>query len=255
MPTKIDWCDEVWNPVTGCSKISPGCEHCYAERMAKRLAGRCGYPKRNPFRVTVHENRMELPMRWRKPRRIFVNSMGDLFHPAVPANIIRDIWHVMSANPHHTFLVLTKRPYIMLEWMRVVFVQDHIWLGVTVEDQQAVYDRIPPLLQIPATRRFVSIEPMLEPVKIPNLDKIFRHVVGDFRLPPHSFPNRIDWVICGGETGPRARPMRAEWVRDLRDQCVDADVPFFFKGWGTALRPKDETYQLIEGKEWKEFPK
>ena len=259
MPTKIDWCDEVWNPVTGCTKISPGCDHCYAERMAKRLAGRCGYLKNNPFKITLHPERLSIPLRWRKPRRIFVNSMGDLFHEQVATQWVDDVLEVIAACPHHTFMILTKRPKNIDEKLygikathgcRVLGGGDYLpnlWLGVTVENQMMADQRIPVLLRVPAAKRFVSIEPMLGPVEIP-------HLVRPYHRLPFSYPHWIDWVICGGETGPGARPMMSEWVESLRDQCVDAGVPFFFKGWGTALRPKDATYQLIEGREWKQFP-
>jgi protein gp37 len=247
MPTKIDWCDEVWNPVTGCSKISLGCEHCYAERMAKRLAGRCGYPKRNPFRVTVHEDKLYLPLSWKKPRRIFVNSMGDLFHPDVSLRWICAVLGVISAAPQHTFLVLTKRPARAKNIISSVL--PNLCIGVTVENADYLW-RVKELLNIPAAKRFVSVEPMLGLVDIvqnlPNNPRRFSE--------RNHFKPFIDWVICGGETGPGARPMMSEWVVSLRDQCVDAGVPFFFKGWGTALRPKDATYQLIEGREWKQFP-
>ena len=269
MSTKIEWCDEVWNPVTGCSKISPGCEHCYAERMAKRLAGRCGYRKRYPFRVTVHKNRMELPLHWKKPRRVFVNSMGDLFHPDVSWEVIDKIYGTMWKASLHRFMILTKRPGKMLEYMVApplasnapgLKAMPHLWLGVTVENQEQAEKRIPVLLQIPAEKRFVSVEPMLGPVDltglkpsgITNLDALFGlHGVG---VPSHDC-EKIDWVICGGETGSGARPMQKDWVLNLRDQCVAAGVPFFFKGWGTAaMSKKDPRYAVIDGRRWEETP-
>lgn len=258
MPTKIDWCDEVWNPVTGCSKISPGCDHCYADRMAKRLAGRCGYPKRNPFKITMHPERLSIPLRWRKPRRIFVNSMGDLFHSDVPSKWVDDIIDVIALCRQHTFLMLTKRSIRMKAYFDDLGMNGtlpNLWLGVTVENQQAADERISTLWQIPAAKRFVSVEPMLNQILLAKYLHCFRDTDGDGNCPwhPQGCPS-INWVICGGETGPGARPMYGEWVRSLRDQCVDAGVPFFFKGWGTALRPKDETYQRIEGREWKQFP-
>jgi len=257
MPTKIDWCDEVWNPVTGCSKISPGCEHCYAERMAKRLAGRFGYPKRNPFCMTVHKNRMELPLRWKKSRRIFINSMGDLFHDAVPFRRVDGIIDVIAMCQQHTFLMLTKRPVHMKAYFDDLGMNGtlpNLWLGVTVENSDYLW-RVKELLQIPAAKRFVSVEPMLGEIRFDRIpvDMLKDGVEAALDM---LFPKTtLDWIICGGETGPGARPMMSEWVTSLRDQCVNADVPFFFKGWGTALRPKDVTYQLIEGREWKQIPR
>lgn len=246
--------DHTWNPVTGCSKISPGCAHCYAERMSKRLAGRCGYPADEPFAVTMHPERLEEPLHWKKPRMIFVCSMGDLFHKDVPDEWICQVFNAMRAcealELGHTFQILTKRPERMrdicqrLRWdgrglgrLWIAHSADdpgyrlmggkgctglqRVWLGVTAEDQQRADERIPLLLQTPAAVRFVSVEPMLGPVRFQERTA------------------KIDWVICGGETGPGARPMHPEWVRCLRDQCQDAGVPFFFKQWGEWF-PRDQ---------------
>jgi len=250
----IEWTDEVWNPVTGCSKVSPGCANCYAERMSKRLAGRCGYPIDNPFRVTLHPDKIDDPLKWKKPRRIFVNSMSDLFHEDVPFEFIRAVWVVMVTHRHHTYMVLTKRPKRMLEffnWMaaqefKIETYRNNIWLGVSIENQVVANERIPLLLQAPVTVRFISAEPLLGPVNIakylphdaPKAYKLLSKFYG-----PSGFDSTgsqleistirgLDWVIVGGESGSRARLMHPDWVRSLRDQCQTANVPFFFKQWG-----------------------
>lgn len=235
--SRIEWLGggATWNPVTGCTKVSPACAHCYAERMAKRLAGRCGYPADHPFRVTLHPERLEEPLRWRKPRRVFVCSMSDLFHEEVPVNFLEQVWRVMLSAQQHTFLVLTKRPQIMAERIRHVFariygdyemahhhVPSRIWLGVTAEDQQRADERIPLLLQTPAAVRWVSVEPMLGPVDLrPWL------MAETAKVRP-----ALDWVVCGGETGAGARPTDPRWIENLRDQCQSRGVPFFLKSWG-----------------------
>lgn len=232
--TRIEWAEKSWNPVTGCTKISPGCQNCYAERMSKRLRGRCGYPVEDPFRVTLHPERLEEPLRWRKPSMIFVCSMGDLFHEVVPKWMIWEVMDVILQAKQHTFLVLTKRPANMkrfYDWYyngggRTTEPPKNLWLGVTAENQEEADKRIPILLQIPAAVRFVSVEPMLGPV---DLDSYL--IVGTDH-PGSIMRKGIDWVICGGETGPKARPMHPDWVRSLRDQCQSAGVPFFFKSWG-----------------------
>ena len=243
--TRIEWADAVWNPVTGCTKVSEGCRNCYAERMANRLAGRCGYPADEPFRVTLHENRLDLPGSWRKPGRVFVNSMGDLFHENVPDHWIDKVFSVMSAFPRRTFMILTKRPQRAIRWFKHIERDDHrdgsvfhlgqgglivahrewplpnVWIGVSVEDQATADERIPLLVGIPAAVRFVSSEPLLGPVDLSD-ELMFIDGLG----------YGIDWVIAGGETGPGARPMHPDWARSLRDKCQAAGVPFFFKGWG-----------------------
>jgi len=258
--TKIEWCDVSWNPVSGCTPVSPGCAHCYAQTMARRLAGRCGYPADEPFRVTLHPERLSEPLHWRKPTRVFVASMSDLFHKEVPDEFIDRIMAVVAMMQEHTFIVLTKRPGRMLEYFtdpnrrleierwwctggtyRARYHYDEIpealwplrncWTGVTVEDQQRANERIPVLLRIPAAVRFVSVEPMLEAVDLSPW------------LPS------LDWVICGGETGPGARPMHRDWVRQLRGQCQAAAVPFFFKSWGGKAADR-----LVDGQEYSEFP-
>lgn len=335
--SKISWTDTTWNPITGCSRISAGCANCYAERMAKRLAGRCGYPADDPFRVTLHKDKLLEPLGWKKPRIVFVCSMGDLFHEDVPDKIIRQIWDVAWKCPQHIFLVLTKRPERMkkfvnewaykeermpirhrdimslddlyyhntcgwaidgkinngyccahpknddrggnkyapcCEWLCPIAVEldeedpecnlpsndpnycepnneemrlwerprhayvDNIWLGVTAENQGEAQWRIPILLEIPAAKHFVSCEPMLGPINLHNLifeNEVMIDALGGTHgvLRPHGGKNaKLDWVIVGGETGPKARPMHPDWARSLRDQCVEVGTPFHFKSWG-----------------------
>jgi protein gp37 len=264
--SKIEWTEKTWSPITGCTKISPGCAHCYAERMAKRLAGRYGYPADEPFRVTLHPERLQEPAHWRKPRIVFPCSMSDMFHPDVPDEFINKMLtmmtHPMMGASHHTYLILTKRPERILSGHAERFAEwKNIWLGVTAENQEMADKRIPILLQIPAAVRFVSVEPMLGPVWIdPWIGKnggLGRCDVcswpyaeghpassiharcnnpacptgGEWRTSV-SYRPALDWVICGGESGPGARPMHPDWVRSLRDQCQSAGVPFFFKQWG-----------------------
>lgn len=248
--TRIEWTERTWNPVTGCSRVSPGCVHCYAERMAKRLAGRCGYPEApHEFDVTVHPDRLEEPLRWKKPSLVFVCSMGDLFHEDVPFVFIKDVFRLMYSAKTHTFQILTKRPERMLEffnWGKGYFtwatdnILTNVWLGVTAENQEQANKRIPILLQIPAAVRFVSVEPMLGPVD-------FSRVLNALR--------GVQWVICGGETGPGARIMDVMCARALCKQCADSGVPFFYKGAGTATYLKDDPYyRRLYGRLWEEFP-
>lgn len=260
--SKIEWTDVTWSPVTGCTKISQGCRHCFAERMARRLAGRFGYPAApNHFDVTLHLDRLDQPLHWKKPKRVFVVSMGDLFHDDVPASFIYDVFMVMIKARHHTFQVLTKRPRRMRDFIYVwsggeIFAKSqfaklhpHIWLGVSVENQQAADERIPLLLRMPAAVHYVSVEPMLGPMDDlqPYLLRPPTCLDCNQELPrcPHPqqpcakcggwgyvFNQAVNQVIVGGESGPGARPMHPRWPRDLRDQCVAAGVPFFFKQWG-----------------------
>ncbi|WP_461368956.1 DUF5131 family protein, partial [Candidatus Darwinibacter acetoxidans] len=261
--TTIEWATHTWNPVTGCTPVSEGCENCYAKRMAQRLRGRYGYPEDEPFKVTRHDNRLLQPLKLRKPSRIFVCSMGDLFHEDVPNDYIDQVFGVMThvSVEHHTFLILTKRPERMRRYISSLDCQDwglprgNIWLGVTVENNNNLW-RIEELLQIPAAVRFVCCEPMLGPVDL----RLGQHWLisvgggyGKFHFLGHEHEAEemrahkarwegavakkrwlpgIDWVICGGETGPGARPMHPDWVRLLRDQCQVAGVPFLFKQWG-----------------------
>ena len=371
--TSIEWCDATWNPIAGCTRVSEGCRNCYAERMAHRFAGpgqpyagltvlANGHPQWSG-RVSFFEKRLLDPLKWKKPRRIFVNSMSDLFHPNVQDEWIDRIFAVMALCPQHTFQVLTKRPKRMVayladgavrrriareanammrsdrraadsdalasvflwsrsahavpgEWVNYLSgISDREWplpnvqLGVSVEDQKTVDERIPLLLQTPAALRFVSVEPQLGAVdlsrylsfqhedeyeevgqKITNPDQALARTMNRAfgGIPLHdSWVRPLDWVICGGESGPGARPMHPEWVRGLRDQCVNAGVPFFFKQWGEftseqcpgvevrldSLQPgqcvtsgvkghhtlftrvgKKAAGALLDGREWKEFP-
>lgn len=244
--TKIEWADAVWNPITGCTPISDGCDHCYAKRMANRLAGRYGYPADEPFRVTYHQKRIDEPARLKKPKRIFVCSMGDIFHDDVPTGVINEIFSEMVLVSSHTFMVLTKRPQRMRDYLATtilfknIFHPDKrtwpgstkIWLGVTAENQARADERIPVLLDTPAAVRFVSIEPMLGPVEI---GKYLPHKP-TCRCPQcyhnafdHVNRGGLDWVIAGGETGPGARPAQAEWFTGIVNQCKGACVPVFVK--------------------------
>lgn len=232
--TRIEWAEAVWNPVTGCTPVSEGCQNCYAKRMAYRLRGRCGYPEDEPFKVTLHPERLDEPLRWKKPRKVFVCSMGDLFHEDIDDGFLCRVFDIMIVAKQHTFLILTKRPERMKDFIvRCVHgVPKNIWLGVTAENQQRADERVPILLKIPAAVRFVSVEPMLGPVNIDGyLGFNGPRRMGDGLMYYWVAP-KIDWVICGGETGPGARPMHPDWVRNLRDQCQDAGTPFFFKQWG-----------------------
>jgi protein gp37 len=266
--TKIEWCDCAWNPVTGCTKISAGCAHCYAETMAGRLKamGVKGYE--NGFAVTLHPERLQEPLKWRKPSRVFVCSMGDLFHENVPFEFVHETWDVMKRTPHHQYMVLTKRPERMKEFVSLIYRMetlayangwwDHVWFGVTAENQEQADKRIPVLLQIPATVRFVSVEPMLTPVNLrPYLewecigcDTVNTGPIcacGD-----HAY-QRLDWVICGGESGPNRRPFENDWARDLRDQCFVAGVPFFFKQ-GRDASNRVVKMPSLDRRIWNQYP-
>lgn len=254
--TEINWTDATWNPVTGCTKVSPACDHCYAERMANRRV--CEWASRKFSEVHLHPNRLEIPLHWRKPRRIFLCSMGDLFHADVPFWFIASVWDTMLEASRHTFMVLTKRPERMLElsqWMndnegrRIDY--HNIWLGVTAENQEQADKRIPLLLQCPAAHRFVSVEPMLGEVRLDNIawisgggQTIINALTG--RMPNAIIAGKPAWphldlVIVGGETGPGARPMHPDWARSLRDQCDAAGVCFHFKQWGDWIPMSQQT--------------
>ncbi|HUX01088.1 MAG TPA: phage Gp37/Gp68 family protein [Phycisphaerae bacterium] len=332
MSTKIEWvknpdgtAGKTWNPITGCTKISPGCQHCYAERMSKRLAGRCGYPADEPFRVTVHPDKFDEPLHWRKPAHIFVCSMADLFHPKVRFGTILRVVRSIIYTPWNTYQILTKRPSRMREffeyWMHmgtkagyldpmmlaldaggppisgeqaaranewykthcdqsgrglcdlpIPWPLPNVWLGVTVESGDYL-SRIDDLMATPAAVRFVSMEPLLGPVNLRpwlydprecscyeaeyghQLGCMFHGMTGDAVRAEMAKPWPVlDWVIVGGETGPGARPMHPDWVRDVRDQCVAANVPFFFKGWGSwAPLPEPFTYTPAVGSGNREY--
>lgn len=233
--TAIEWTDATWNPVTGCTKVSPGCAHCYAEAITLR------FKRGGPFvpgktTIRLHRDRLWQPGLWRTPRMIFVNSMSDLFHEEVPFSFVDKIFEVMETCNWHTYQVLTKRPERMLEYTRT---RDnpknwpsHVWMGVSVENQCWADRRVPALRQVPATVRFLSCEPLLKPLML------------DLR--------GINWVIVGGESGPRARPMDISWVSDIRDQCLRVGVPFFFKQWGG--RTSKAGGRLLDGETWEEMP-
>ncbi len=228
----IEWTTSTWNPVTGCTKISPGCKNCYAERMSKRLRlmGQRNY--RNGFAVKVHEHMLEVPLKWKKPQIIFVNSMSDLFHGKVPAGFIRRVFDVMVRAERHRFQVLTKRSGRLRQLSPNLPWPENIWMGISIENPDYTY-RIDDLRETGAAIKFLSIEPLIAP--IPNLDL-----------------SGIDWVIVGGESGPRARPMMAEWVTEIRDQCIDVGVPFFFKQWGGTNKKK--AGRELDGRTWNQMP-
>lgn len=212
--SKIEWTDETWNPVTGCSKVSPGCKNCYAERMSGRLKAMGQRKYRRGFQLTTHQHELDAPLRWRKPRRVFVCSMSDLFHKDVGVGFLERVFHTMQSCPEHTFQVLTKRPERAAELAGVLPWPDNVWVGTSVES--AAYEhRVEHLARIPARVRFLSCEPLLGAVDVREV-----------------WLSWLSWVIVGGESGPRARPMHPDWPRKLRDDCADAGVPFFFKQWG-----------------------
>ena len=299
----IEWTDATWNPVTGCTKVSPGCAHCYIERTPPfRMAGRRFV--RGAIPVLLHPDRLDQPLRWRKPRRVFVCSLADLFHEDVPFAFIARIWRVMNTAREHTFQLLTKRPHRMLEflrwleaanWERVAGAEEagtwplpNVWLGVSVENQRMADERIPVLLDTPAAVRFLSCEPLLGPLDLsPWLERRVLHSPDLGGVGTNSYAPRVSWVIVGGESGPgsaerklverctwhrpadsgkhygrvpcdcngtgwRPKPQALEWVRSLRDQCVAAGVPFFFKQWA-GPRPSSAG-ALIDGKEWRQMP-
>ena len=230
--SKIEWTDATWNPVTGCNKISPGCKNCYAERLSKRLKATGMEKYRNGFVVTLHPDTLEIPLRWRKPRSIFVNSMSDLFHAEVPEAFIEQVFDVMTRAHWHRYQVLTKRPERAANLNSTLPWPAQVWMGASVESQDYVR-RIDQLRETDAAIKFLSLEPLLGP--LPNLDL-----------------EGIDWVIVGGESGPRARPMPADWARDIRDQCQDAGVAFHFKQWGGVFKKRHG--RILDGRTWDETP-
>ena len=228
----IEWTEASWNPVTGCTKISPGCEHCYAERMALRFQAMGNVNYRHGFEVSTHEASLPIPSSWRSPRMIFVNSMSDLFHEDIPEAFIQKVFDVMNSVSRHTYQVLTKRPERMLELSPLLKWSQNIWAGVTVESADYV-ERLNALREVPAALRFVSFEPLLGPISDVDL-------------------SGIRWVIVGGESGPGARPMKEEWVTGLKSACSSEGVPFFFKQWGGVQKKK--AGRELEGKTWDEMP-
>lgn len=304
--TSIEWTDAVWNPIVGCSKVSPGCSRCYAEKMATRLRamGRPEYQNAVDDnghwtgKITLVPERLEIPLKWKKPRRIFVNSMSDLFHEDVSIEFISAVWMRMIATPQHTYQILTKRPERMLEiepqifnelYSGTTYIAKNVWLGVSCEDQKTADERIPLLLQTLAAVRFVSLEPLLGPIdlwKFAHREETFGSMydhrgeyayaqAAGFSPGKVKISEGIDWVIVGGESGPHARPMHPDWVRSIRNQCQEAEVPFFFKQWGaysfaghhvdnngvrimssTVMKRvgKKAAGRLLDGREWNEYP-
>ena len=230
--SSIEWTESTWNPLTGCNKVSPGCKYCYAERFAKRLKAMGQQNYRNGFKLTLHEHVLEQPLSWKKPQMIFVNSMSDMFHKNVPLEFIQKAFDVMKRAYWHTFQVLTKRSERLLELNPALSWTHNIWMGVSVEREDYTF-RIDHLRETNAKIKFLSLEPLLGPLSRLNLAG-------------------IDWVIVGGESGPKARPIEIEWVLDIRDQCKHANVPFFFKQWGGKNKKKNG--RLLEGKTWEELP-
>jgi len=230
--SSIEWTESTWNPVTGCTKLSPGCKHCYAERMAKRLQamGQANYA--NGFKVAVHEHALELPLTWKKPQTIFVNSMSDLFHKSVPVDFILRVFEVMRKANWHQYQILTKRAERLEELNPVIPWAPHIWMGVSVESQDYAF-RIDHLRRINAHIKFVSFEPLIGPVDVLDL-------------------RDVHWAIVGGESGPGSRPMREEWAIGIRDHCRQAKVPFFFKQWGGVNKKRNG--RLLDGQTWDEMP-
>jgi protein gp37 len=231
--SKIEWTETTWNPVTGCTKLSPGCEHCYAERMAKRLQAMGSPNYRNGFKVTCHAHLISTPLSWKKSKVVFVNSMSDLFHEDVWDSFVKKIFLTMSKAKQHCFQVLTKRSKRLKEMSSSLIWADNIWAGVSVENSDYVF-RIDDLRQTSASVKFLSLEPLLGPLVDLNLQN-------------------IDWVIVGGESGPGARPMKKEWVIDIKNQCKEAGIAFFFKQWGGVDKKKNG--RLLEGQTWDDMPK
>jgi len=230
--SEIEWTENTWNPVTGCTKISPGCKHCYAERMSRRLQAMKQANYVNGFQVTLHEKTLGIPFRWNKPSTVFVNSMSDLFHEDVPIDYIARVFEVMHQASRHHYQILTKRAERLAELNRYLDWPANVWMGVSVENADYQY-RMDYLKSVGARVKFVSVEPMLGPVWQLDL-------------------KGIDWVIVGGESGPGARPIKKEWVLGVRNQCLDAGIPFFFKQWGGVNKKK--AGRVLEGRVWNEMP-
>jgi protein gp37 len=229
----IEWTESTWNPITGCTKVSPGCKYCYAERMALRLRA-MGHPNyKKGFQVALHERALELPLMWKKPQMVFVNSMSDIFHDEVPEEFVHRVFDVMGRAWWHTFQLLTKRAERMEMLASTIDWPLNVWMGVSVEARQYLF-RIDHVRKLPARVKFISFEPLLEALGTINL-------------------SGIDWAIVGGESGPRARPLAKRWVVEIRDQCVVAGVPFFFKQWGGTNKRK--AGRLLDGQKWDQMPR
>jgi protein gp37 len=230
--SRIEWTESTWNPITGCSKVSPGCKNCYAERMAFRLHAMQQANYRNGFKLTIHPHTVNLPYSWKKPQMIFVNSMSDLFHANAPIGFIMEIFKTMNRACWHMYQILTKRAEQLTKLDKMLPWAENIWMGVTVENSDYTY-RIDHLRKSRAKIKFISFEPLIESVGSLNLKD-------------------IDWVIVGGESGPGARPMQKEWVTEIRDQCLKCGIPFFFKQWG-GFRKKQKG-RMLDGRIWNELP-
>lgn len=230
--SRIEWTEATWNPVTGCDQVSPGCAHCYAKTFAERWRGVPGHPYEQGFDLRVWPERLGQPLKWKRPRTIFVNSMSDLFHERIPDTFIAEVFATMAEADWHVFQILTKRPERLLELSDDLAWPSNIWMGVSIENRRFVH-RADLLRQVPAATRFISAEPLLGPLDGLDLTD-------------------IHWLIAGGESGPEHRPVREEWVLDLRNRCDDEGVAFFFKQWGGA-RPKSRG-RLLEGREWNAMP-
>ncbi|MDZ4347412.1 MAG: phage Gp37/Gp68 family protein [Candidatus Binatia bacterium] len=230
--SSIEWTESTWNPVTGCTKVSPGCKHCYAERLSERLQAMGQRNYRNGFKLTLQPHMLNLPLQWRKPQRIFVNSMSDLFHKDVPVSYLLRVFDVMRRAHWHQFQILTKRSDNLRELDRLIDWPRNVWMGVSVENEEYTW-RIDDLRGTNAHTKFLSIEPILGPLSGLNL-------------------SGIDWVIVGGESGPSARPIQRKWVVDIRRQCRQAGVPFFFKQWGGVNKKK--TGRELDGRTYDEMP-
>jgi protein gp37 len=230
--SRIEWTQATWNPVTGCDKVSPGCAHCYAETFAERFRGVLGHPYEQGFDLKLWPERLGVPLRWKRPRLVFVNSMSDLFHEDVPDDFIADVFAVMEQADQHRFQVLTKRHERVAELAPRLSWPENVWMGVSIENRRFVH-RADYLRQVPSAVRFISAEPLLGPLEGLKLDG-------------------IDWLIAGGESGPRHRRMRAEWVTELRDRCLDEGIAFFFKQWGG--RTSKAGGRLLDGRTWDQMP-
>lgn len=259
--SRIEWCDATWNPVTGCSPVSSGCQNCYAKRHARRMAGQFGYPEApHHFDVTLHPDRLADPLHYRRPRRIFVCSMGDLFHEEVPNQFIDRVLQITQRAPmldNQTFIVLTKRPVRLVTYTRIAQMREdraswlgakayrwppaNVWFGFSAEDQETFDERWSQWQEVESVIHVVSLEPLLAPIVLPDDFLALRH---------HA------WCITGGETGPNARPSHPAWFRSVRDQCLEARVPFFFKQWGSCTYQTscEVSGRLLDGQEWNQFP-
>ncbi len=230
--TKIEWTESTWNPTTGCSRISQGCENCYAERMSKRIQAMGLEKYQNGFELTLHPQVLDEPYSWRTPRTVFVNSMSDLFHENIPFDFIEKVFKTMNENIRHTFQVLTKRSDLLFEYSKHLKWTKNIWMGVSVESNRYI-ERVNRLRNTDAFVKFISLEPLIASVKLLNL-------------------SQIDWVIVGGESGPGARPMNKGWVLEIKNQCHSHNIPFFFKQWGGINKKK--AGRLLEGRTWDNMP-